>query len=66
MHESNEMTLISAISFLHESIDNCKRYDYYAYFILNQVCNWNYFLPLVIDADRRTILSKCEVLVLHA
>jgi hypothetical protein len=27
---------------------------------MKQVCNWNFLLPLVIDADRRIILSKTK------
>jgi hypothetical protein len=66
MHETKEITLFSAISSLPESIDNCKKYVDNSYGIFNQVCNWNFLLLLVIDADRRIILSKCKVLVFHA
>jgi hypothetical protein len=58
LHDTEKISLFTAISSLPESTDNCKWYVEYSYGIMNHVCKCNFFLQLVIDGDRRNIQSK--------
>jgi uncharacterized protein YodC (DUF2158 family) len=58
LNDTQQITLFTVVSSLPEGTDNCKWYVDYSYGVMKQVFKCNFFFPLFIDSDRRTILSK--------